>query len=707
MNLYKWVAALAVLVGFTTLAGAQVITPVPISCSVTAATTPTIRSEGSTELVGDILITCTGGPAPIALGNPTDRANITVNFGVPVTSNVDATSASGASEALLSIDEPNTVTTNPLAANFGQNAQVAVCTAAQNTAATIPAACQAYQGLSANGTSGFYVMSLTSSPAGVFPAPGAANVYQGVVGNSTNKQSVNQVSFSNVPVMAPVQVGVTRVYRIMNVRVTPGSASSVTATVTVTPGNTTTLTGTTIGSATTLSLTNSSAIVANSTASLTTAVTPLSGLSLCQPAVLQPANGSGNFAANTALLSFKEGIANAFKTRALPLSTGAAAGDALTGDVQTALPGAIAGSITVTQSGSSVTYSSINSESGFITPVGAITAGLANSGTRLKALFTNFPANAAVFVSTTNVVNYSTPATLTGSGPGDAETTPYAQLISLTSGGETLPYAATAAGACANGAGSTPACVGGVPVVQLTVKSGAAEAVWEVTNNNYSAAQTFQFAVYVTYGTLTPPATGTTGAVQLAYAPTQGTSSPATAAWIPRFAATSVAAAPFLTIVPCQTTLLFPFVTTTKVTATQHWETGIAISNTGADPWNSVPVPATPNPNSACTLYYFGSGVTAGSAQFAPPNPTGTGPIIGPGQTWAFVASDPLATGIAPNVGFLGYLFAVCNFQFAHGFAFVEDNSPAGNATGYLSLVVDNRSTVTRAATLTGEDLSQ
>ena len=71
------------------------------------------------------------------------------------------------------------------------------------------------------------------------------------------------------------------------------------------------------------------------------------------------------------------------------------------------------------------------------------------------------------------------------------------------------------------------------------------------------------------------------------------------------------------------------------------------------------------------------------------------------------MASDPLATGIAPNVGFLGYLFAVCNFQFAHGFAFVEDNSPAGNATGYLSLVVDNRSTVTRAATLTGEDLSQ
>jgi hypothetical protein len=61
---------------------------------------------------------------------------------------------------------------------------------------------------------------------------------------------------------------------------------------------------------------------------------------------------------------------------------------------------------------------------------------------------------------------------------------------------------------------------------------------------------------------------------------------------------------------------------------------------------------------------------------------------------------------LAPNVNFAGYIFAVCNFQFAHGFAFVEDGSPSGNAMGYLALVVDNRSAVTRAATLTGEDLS-
>jgi hypothetical protein len=648
--------------------------------------------------VGDILITCSGGPAPLSLGNPVDRATITVNYGVPVTSRVDTTTGAvaGASEALLSIDEPNTVTVNPIVANFGQNAAINVCSAALNTVSPIPlsSACIAYQQLSGTGTTGFYVMSQTAT----LSALSAPNVYQGVVGQTSS--TANQVKFSNVPVMAPVQAGVTRVFRVMNVRVTPGSAASVTATVTITTANTVNTAGTTVGSATTLSLTNSSAIVANSAASLTTAVTPLSGLSLCQSAVLQPVTGSGVFPANSSLVSFKEGAANSFKTRTLPLT--AAAGDAMGTDIQTTDPGAITGSITVTQGTASVTYSSANSESGFITPVGGIIAGLANSGTRLKALFTSIPANATVYISTTNVINYSTPVTLSttssSNGPGDAETVPYAQLISLTSGGETGAFTAMAATSTAN---SGP----GVPVVQLTVSSsGAAEAVWEVTNNNYSAPQTFQFAVYVTYNTLTPPAIGTTGAVQLAYAPTQGTSSPATSTWIPRFAPTSVAAASFLTIVPCQTTLLFPFVTTTRVSATQHWETGIAIDNTGADPWNTVPVPSTPNPNSYCTLTFFGQGASTGAGQLTPPQVQS--PTIGPGQNWAFVASDPLGAGTAPNVGFAGYVFAVCNFQFAHGFAFIEDNSTTGNAMGYLALVVDNRSAVTRAATLTGEDLS-
>jgi hypothetical protein len=54
---------------------------------------------------------------------------------------------------------------------------------------------------------------------------------------------------------------------------------------------------------------------------------------------------------------------------------------------------------------------------------------------------------------------------------------------------------------------------------------------------------------------------------------------------------------------------------------------------------------------------------------------------------------------------FAGYLFAVCNFQFAHGFVFVEDDTRS-MAMGYLGLVVDNGSGIVRAAALTGERLS-
>jgi len=87
-----------------------------------------------------------------------------------------------------------------------------------------------------------------------------------------------------------------------------------------------------------------------------------------------------------------------------------------------------------------------------------------------------------------------------------------------------------------------------------------------------------------------------------------------------------------------------------------------------------------------------------------------TSPAIAPGQTWAFDASDPLATGTAPNVGFSGYMFAVCNFLYAHGFAYIEDGaadtSGVGNSMGYLALVVDNTSPLQRGTALTGENLS-
>jgi hypothetical protein len=68
-----------------------------------------------------------------------------------------------------------------------------------------------------------------------------------------------------------------------------------------------------------------------------------------------------------------------------------------------------------------------------------------------------------------------------------------------------------------------------------------------------------------------------------------------------------------------------------------------------------------------------------------------TTPIITPGLgintapagNWAFMASN-----IAPN--FEGYMIAVCNFQLAHGYAFITDLGSQKLAHGYLALILTN-----------------
>src|ERR1039458_2570032 len=65
------------------------------------------------------------------------------------------------------------------------------------------------------------------------------------------------------------------------------------------------------------------------------------------------------------------------------------------------------------------------------------------------------------------------------------------------------------------------------------------------------------------------------------------------------------------------------------------------------------------------------------------PPPPATTPSIAGGTVWADTLSDPL---MAPT--FQGYAFAICNFQFAHGFAFISDVGARNLAMGYLALVI-------------------
>src|SRR5215469_11887381 len=108
----KWIIALAVVLMFAGLASAQTGGggSTTFTCSVNTSNTPTLRSEGITEQVGDIVIICSGG-ANLADGALAPAVNITVSLTSQVTSRLLNTAA--VSEALLLIDEPNTAGITP------------------------------------------------------------------------------------------------------------------------------------------------------------------------------------------------------------------------------------------------------------------------------------------------------------------------------------------------------------------------------------------------------------------------------------------------------------------------------------------------------------------------------------------------------------------------------------------------------------------
>jgi len=343
----------------------------------------------------------------------------------------------------------------------------------------------------------------------------------------------------------------------------------------------------------------------------------------------------------------------------------------------------------------------------------AATPGAADSGTRFKAVFAGLPYNSntkssTIYVSLYNVTSFTADASTQGTASPSAILTQGNTVKAVgAAGAEFDAYLAAApSNPLFQPAANLPAVGTTISVVPVTIASnGTATVVWEVNALSAGKSSTFNFAVYINYSSTSNVPALSNATVTLSAAPVQPATAPTTPnlVQIPSYTTTPLGPNGVVNVVPCQTALLFPFVTTAKVSTTQHWETGIAIANTGNDPWGSVAVPTTVPTTNTCTINFYGIGVATGASTFTPP--AVTGPAIGPGQNWAFVASDPLATGTAPNVGFSGYAFAVCNFSFAHGFAFIEDNSPAGNAMGYLAMVVNNQVQLSRPTALNGEGL--
>jgi len=368
------------------------------------------------------------------------------------------------------------------------------------------------------------------------------------------------------------------------------------------------------------------------------------------------------------LLTFTENFGTAFKTRVAAASATAYAGQVNSG-VQN-VPGTI-----------------YNSESNLIIPVNSGTAGLADYGTRVKASFNNLPAGVRLWVSTTNVNNAALPVALPagavyGSSALNVGQTTFVQLVSSETVGD-----GSAAGFFPSVASTDTPSTGNTPIVEIPVASnGSAVAVWEVVNTNPSTIDSFKVAAYVTYtsniGQNSPlPGTAT---VNLSFAPTPTAAFSATAAaaasstlTIPRFVSDSSAARNLLNINICRTILLYPYVTNTS-----GYDTGLAISNTSTDPFG------TGAQSGSCKLNWYQG--TTNPAQ----GDTGN---IASGTTWAGLASLLVPSFGSGGPFGSGYMIAVCNFQYAHGFAVIQDLGGRNFGMSYLALVIPDPSTTSNS----------
>jgi len=530
--------------------------------------------------------------------------------------------------------------------------------------------CQAWVGMVSNGGATTAQVDIVNGPSGAAATTPAPNVYQGITSGS-------QVTFFGVPILAPVTTGTSRVLRITNLRVNANG-----------------ITGGGSGFQSVLaqiSINNVQVSVNNPTVTVGYIQSSFAGS--FRDATNSKTITTANFYqcipqtdAIVAVLRFSELFGTAFKTRVNAALPGSSQGlnPATTMPAIQNIPGAI-----------------YNSESGFIsnfTTPGSTTlnpltyspasgttwtAGLADYGTRLKAAFSNIPSGVSVYVSGYNLIGTNGtnggPST-TGVTPAGAGSPELAELVNSEVGIDNPIPTQTLN---SNGQWLLPVS-----------STGTSTAIWEVVQELPNTIENFDFGVYVTYANNIPQTSGISAT--LSYAPTPaGGAFSATAAGlasstltIPRFANGAAAAGTnFLNINLCNTALLFPYVTTAFLVPGQSgFDTGISIANTTSDPFQTT------NQSGTCTLYWYG-GPPGAAAAVAFPTPTTLGatgicttscvPIIS-GTTALTLASQNVLANWS------GYMIALCNFQYAHGYAAVSDVGVRNIMASYLALVIDS-----------------
>ena len=429
--------------------------PPGFTCVANADAPPILRSEGITELVVDLLLQCTGG-TPTPVGAPVPLAKFQLFLNTNLTSRMIGTNGANVSEAVLVVDEPKPA----------------------NQLATMPPVFPPPVG-----TGG-----VTSIYSGVVSGTGTSTVYYPNV-YQARQAGPASVEWDGVPIDAPGTTGI-RIYRISNVR---ANAAQLGVSSTTTPTQ----------------IAGFIRITGSAFPGGVPITNPSQALGSIQPGVriatLSPDGKS------SVQLNLAECI-SAF-------NPGGAAASALTPAGQLLFQENFAGSLKAKAGNSAETGSFYNPNIREInTEAPAGTAGLADFGTRLRAVFNNVPAGAKIFVSIAQ-------------GPGSSTGT----SVQLEDSNTGAPIAALPNG-----------------YAQLATSStGSASAIWEVTAADHSSGQPLQVILPYTFswsgcqGTTDTCPTGTNTFVNFSYAPppsVSGTAGADPSLSIPRFMQPAVTA---------------------------------------------------------------------------------------------------------------------------------------------------------------------
>jgi hypothetical protein len=326
------------------------------------------------------------------------------------------------------------------------------------------------------------------------------------------------------------------------------------------------------------------------------------------------------------------------------------------------------------------------SESGYL--LGTLTSpggssvpnvGQASTGTNLVVGFTNIPAGINIFVTDNQVATGTSPGALAGVNGA---------LVAITAVDSLTTSAGSMACPLVSNSDSSFMSSHQVPIV-----GGSGSVSWVVTGIdpalNYQKSISFGVAVSYTPNTTlnlpgltVPPGGGVTGALG-PISSTDWAVPTNNPQYIPRFLNNPMTASIF-SVNPCSTNILFPY-----LTVRAGFDTGIALVNTSLD----SPVIGTNTQHGTCTMYYF-------DASGSPPAPQSSCDIA-PGGMVAFslmgtgglpsatCSSGATVTNTPVPIGWQGYGIAKCNFQYAHGYAFISDrNIPGLGSQGYLALIL-------------------